>query len=424
MPVSATLLASCGVMLAAAAQLVAPPPIQFSWNTVPVFQHLASVNATFAEEFPPARLSWLASRFPVVILEHAHAMGAWAYNGPTGPGSTWGPEPFTPPGGFIEDHFAAAASQLKALNASITVLYYQQITGALPYYRGSSPIGSHPAWRLDPTTCQPPVARGSIDAAGAGDILPNYVSFAWDHSQSGVTAAFVDSFVNMTLSTHLDGTYIDTAGCYSNASQQAASDATVRAMQAAAPGKIVGFHTSATPFAGASAYMDYTFAVPVGPARAGRSSGAKKDTSGKAAVAWLDANAAAGAVSFAHIGDVAGGADQVYALAVFLAGAYNQSYFAFSSAEKAAPAWEQCSPGAPTWPAFPTWCTGQGYTPDYDRPLGEPLGPRTRTGGARDEVTRAFRSGTRVTVELSGAACSIAWSDGATTTCTSPTSSL
>ena len=55
--------------------------------------------------------------------------------------------------------------------------------------------------------------------------------------------------------------------------------------------------------------------------------------------------------------------------------------------------------------------------PEYDRPLGEPTGPATRTGGAKDEVKRSFSTGTRVTVELSGSSCRIEWSDGAVTTC-------
>jgi len=392
----------------------APPRPLFSWASVPTFQHLASVNATSTAPFPPARLAWLAATFPVVVLEHAHAMGAWAYEPPAGPGSTWGPAPFLPPrSGYIEDNFAAAAAAIKALNSSVTVLYYQQITGALPYYRASAAVTTA-GFALD-ANCQPVGAGAGAGAGALGDILPNYATYAWDHTAAGVTANFVAAFVNMTRSfPALDGTFVDTASCYNAPAQQDASDATVRAMQAAVPDKIVGFHTESAPFSGASAYMDYTFAVPAKKLRAGKPG---KDSSGKAAVAWLDANAAAGAVSFAHIGDVAGGADQVYALAVFLAGAYDQAFFAFSSAEKAAPAWVQCDPAAPTWPAYPTWCTGQGYAADFDRPLGAPLGPRTATGGARDEVTRSFASGTRVTVELSGAACEIAWADGAKTAC-------
>ena len=392
-----------------------PSPPAFSWATVPLFQHLASVNATRAAPFPPARLAWLAASFPVVVLEHAHAMGAWAYEPPAGAGSVWGPAPFEPPGGVIEDAFLYTAAALKALNKSLTVLYYQQVTGALPYYRASQPLNSHANWALD-ASCQPTVARAEASSSSFGDILPNYATYAWDHTQAGVTANFVASFVNMTgPGSPLDGVYLDTAACYNAGSQAAASIATVAAMQAAVPSKIVGFHTTSA-LSGAngfSAAMDYTFAVP-----GGKKGAPGKDTSGKAAVAWLDANYAARVISLAHIGDVAGGADQVYSLAVFLAGANNMSYFAFSSAEKTAPAWEQCWDGnSPTWPIFPTWCSGQGYSADFARPLGAPTGPATPTGNGKDEVKRSFASGTHVTVELSGSACSISWADGATTTC-------
>ena len=410
-------LASC----VAAAASAWPSPPAFSWATVPVFQHLASVNATAAEPFPPARLAWLAATYPVVVLEHAHAMGAWAYEPPSGAGSVWGPAPFVPPrSGFIEDAFLYTAAALKARNVSLTVLYYQQITGALPYYRASQALNANPSWKLD-GNCSPTAADGGELAAAPaplGDILPNYATYAWDHTRAGVTANFVANFVNMTAgASPLDGTFIDTAGCYSGAGQAAASIATVAAMQAAVPGKIVGFHTESS-LAGAngfSAAMDYTFAVPGKKAR-GAAPG--KDTSGKAAVAWLDANFAAGVTSFAHIGDVAGSADMVYSLAVFLAGANNNSYFAFSSAEKTAPAWQQCwDGGSPTAPVFPTWCSGQGWSPDFARPLGEPHGAAAPTGGGKDEVTRTFASGTAVTVELSGSACMIAWADGAQTVC-------
>ena len=414
LPARLLALASCAACVPAW-----PSPPSFSWATVPVFQHLASVNASASAPFPPARLAWLAATYPVVVLEHAHAMGAWAYEPPAGPGSVWGPAPFTPRGGFIEDAFLYTAAALKAArNASLTVLYYQQITGALPYYRASQALNANPTWKLD-ANCAPTAGAGR-GGSFVGDILPNYATYAWDHTRQGVTANFVSNFVNMTAgNSPLDGTFIDTAACYSGAGQATASIATVAAMQAAVPGKIVGFHTESS-LAGAngfSAAMDYTFAVPAKKAAA-VAAAPGKDTSGKAAVAWLNANFAAGVTSFAHIGDVAGGADMMYSLAVFLAGANNNSYFAFSSAEKTAPAWEQCwDGGSPTAPVFPTWCSGQGWSPDFARPLGEPRGAAAPTGAGKDEVTRAFASGTTVTVELSGNTCTIAWADGAQTVC-------
>jgi hypothetical protein len=61
------------LLLAAAAAVVchgAPPKPRFSWDTVPLFQHLASVNASFGQEFPPARLAWLAASAKAARGEH------------------------------------------------------------------------------------------------------------------------------------------------------------------------------------------------------------------------------------------------------------------------------------------------------------------------------------------------------------------
>ena len=158
-----------------------------------------------------------------------------------------------------------------------------------------------------------------------------------------------------------------------------------------------------------------------------------KNQTGARAVEWMAANGAAGVLSLAHIGDVAYGSNYNYSLAVFLAGANNHSYFAFSSTYKKTPdfdqRWTDCSdtyspknhtpvPGTPPgWPRFPTWCARQGYSPDYDRPLGAPTGPAAPTGKGKMQVMRKFASGTTVRVDLLGASCIIRWADGAYTVC-------
>ena len=308
-PLKMTPLRGLSLFYVANLVIAARPKPLFSWATVPLFQHLASVNATFSQAFPPARLQWLAKSYPLVVLEHAQGQGHWAYTTPSGPGSVWGPAPFAPPSGYIEDHFAHAAEQLKELNSSVVVLYYQQITGALPYYRASGPVMTTGPLGSD---CKPNMTSwlSSPNTGGArplGDILPNYVTYDWDHTQPGVQAAFVSSFLNVTATTKLDGTFIDTSQCYGDDSQTNASIATVVAMQQAAPDKIVGFHTDSdmSGASGWSASMDYTFAQPSVKSTRGKS----KDTSGKAAVAWLAANYLAGALSLAHIGDVDQGSD-------------------------------------------------------------------------------------------------------------------
>ena len=307
--------------LAVAGEASSRPKPQFSWATVPVFQHLASVNATFSAPFPAARLAWLASSYPLVVLEHAQGQGAWAYTPPNGTGSTWGPAPFIPPSGAIEDHFVAAAAALKARTSSVVVLYYQQITGALPYYRASQVANAHPEMTLD-GNCSPrgaAAAAGGAAAAPLGDILPNYVTWAWDHTKDGVTQNFVAAFQNLTSHSALDGTFIDTASCYNSAGQAAASLATVQAMQAAVPDRLVGFHTDSglSGANGFSAAMDYTFAVPSSK----KPKPGKKDLSCAAGISWLAANGGAGVMSLAHIGDVDQGPDYTYSLACFLAGA-------------------------------------------------------------------------------------------------------
>jgi hypothetical protein len=357
----------------------APAKPNFSWATVPLYQHLATVNSTLSSEYPAARAAWLAARFPIVVIEHAQGQGPYIYTPPNGPNSTWGPDPYIPPTGYFEEHAMAAARALKALNSSTVVLYYQQITGALPFYRASGAIAAHPNWRLD-DSCHPPTLGELHAPPQYSDMLPNYVTWAYDHLQEGVTENFVANFLNLTAHSQLDGTFIDTAFCYNAPGQAAASLATVVAMQAAAPDKWVGFHTESflAGSNGFSAAMIYTLAAPgkksSGSGRVGGRALQKpsKDLSGAAAVAWMQNNTEAGVLSLCHIGALDQDADYTYALAVFLAGASNLTYFAFSDNYKgtSTPAWEDCwDGGSPTAPVYPTWCSGQGWSADFDRPL-------------------------------------------------------
>lgn len=195
----------------------------------------------------------------------------------------------------------------------------------------------------------------------------------------------------------------------------------VQAVQAADPSRIAGFHAGTdSGITGIALQYDYTLAVP---AKKKTQGGPGKDTSGRAAFDWMTANTKQGVISVCHIGDIAGSANLNYSMAVFLSAASELTWFAFSSAEKAAddPAWEACSAGAgSTWPSFPTWCSGMGYTPEYDQPLGAPDGPAVKTQGKKtvDEVTRSFGGGkVKVVVDLQGDTCEISWSDGSFTTC-------
>ena len=368
--------AGAGAAPTAAAAASRPRPL-FSWDRVPTVMHLANVNATLAAPFAPEKLAWLAASFPLVVLEHAHGQG-YAYTPPAGAGSLYGPEPYDPArygSALMELHMRATAAAIKARNASTVVLMYNQATGALPFYASSRPLAqaAHPEWRLPASSCGKLGAAASGAAAPLGaDMLPNYAAYVWDHTKAGVTQAFVDGLLNATGDgSAIDGVYYDTATCYDAPGQAAATLATLQALQAAAPDKIVGFHTGCDLFGaslGTGAAMDYTFAQPNASA-----SGKKKGgLSGADAVAWLAGNAAAGVLSLAHMGATLFDANQNYSLAVFLAGANELSYYAFSSNYKdpATPSWLDCSPqGAPTWPVFPTCVRGVAQTPPRLRPL-------------------------------------------------------
>jgi hypothetical protein len=384
---------------AAAAGIRAP---LFNFDTVPVYQHLASVNSTL---FPPARAAWLALYHPLIVIEHVQNAG-FLYTPPAG-AKKWGPEPFTPPltANYFEDNAASAAAQIHALNESVIVLYYENVNAALPWYRLTAPLatGLHPEWR----------GCGKLK----DDAMVPYASFEFDHTQKGVLEWFVESFVNTTTRfPSLDGVYIDQDACTTSSPEQwSAVRATLIAMQAARPDLIVGFDTTNGVLAGNNGFraaMDYSFTRPT-------VTGQPPPTlnSGAEAVAWLQLNGEAGVISLAH-----DGAELYnYSLSVFLAGVHNTtpSYYAYSSMRKGVqPMWLDCwDGGSSTAPVFPTWCAGMGASDDYSRPLGRPLGPAIATGKPRGEVVRNFLSGTNVTVELNGSACEIDWSDGHRTIC-------
>ena len=278
-------------------------------------------------------------------------------------------------------------------------------------------LGTHGGMALRAAAC--PVSKPDSDG-----MLPHYRSYSWNQSLDKVRDHFVKHYANVTSApgSKLDGTFLDTNGCSREPGQREGLLRTARAMQVAAPGTIVGLHASDSVrdrFTGVAAAMQYTLARPGG---------------GAAAVAWMAANAANGVISLCHMGATLYSAEFNYSLATFLAGANDRAYFAFSDTyKKAEPLFEQrwtdCSPNFTSplvnssvqrypWPAFPTWCAGQGYSPDFHKELGAPTSAAAEpTGRADGEVARSFASGSKVTIALNGTTCVIEWADGSHTVC-------
>ena len=94
----------------------------FSWDTVPVFQHLASPNATASAPFSPARTAWLAT-FPLVVIEHAQGQGYMYTPNPGAASGEYGPVPYDPAefgAKYLED---AAEDAAKAIRSYDVLLY-------------------------------------------------------------------------------------------------------------------------------------------------------------------------------------------------------------------------------------------------------------------------------------------------------------
>ena len=105
-------------------------------GTVPVFQHLASLNATAAAPFPPERTAWLVT-LPLIVIDHAQGQGYMYGPKPTpGLGGEYGPALYNPAAfgaQYFEDAAEGAARAIHAANDG-TVVHYQNGDGALPFY--------------------------------------------------------------------------------------------------------------------------------------------------------------------------------------------------------------------------------------------------------------------------------------------------
>ena len=215
---------------AVAATAAALPP--FSWSRVALYNEICSVNGTAAAELSPALLAYLASgAFSLVVFEHAQGQGAYIYNG-SGP---FGPAPYAPPAGlFFEDHAALAASQLKAVNPAVAVLYYQNSDQTLPYYRAAQEAAAYDV-----------IAGCEED----GDhMCPDVRTRCWNQSSARTRAHWLASFAaTLAAAPALDGVYVDTGGRDRDPAQHAGALETLAALQAAFPSKLVGFHVDPLP---------------------------------------------------------------------------------------------------------------------------------------------------------------------------------
>jgi hypothetical protein len=337
-----------------------PPPStvplpEFSWDTVPVFAHLANTSGYNSDQ-----VGTLA-KFSVVTLE-----------------KYLGPFPLTH-GKGEEDNMYGVAKAVKAISPKTKVLMYQNSQFAYPWYSLYGVANNNGWWVRNATTnrtIKHDVINMNCTIPGrCKEISVGY----WDFRYQGLCDAWLAACTNP----HIDGCFIDGAESDRPPFAKGANTSVFDAMRAATFTAIAAkslvvindkkYFDPAPPYPAAQGEFIETF------------SGSKVGD-----LKWvqiLNKTVRAGHIVQAHTSiichnesDPAGIAD----LAAFLIGAQKYCYFGCSN-------WED----VPTWPSV------------YDKPLGAPLGPAVL--GTDGTWRRSFAKGTKVAINFGKKTASIAW---------------
>lgn len=393
-----------------AAATLPPVPPSFSWDTLPVFMHSGNSSGPLSN----ATAAFMG-RFPLVTMA--------GFNGGHNGGNE---KSFTPFAAAVKAQASARSDSAADGNASVRVLFYQNTLINFPQTR----LGNLQNSTL-PEALLLHDKRGRLvymGGCGAHHAAPNHTLY--DHRQPAMRAAWTQNIVDVAKDPAnkglMDGVFCDRSGsigavtakdlhCYDLAPGfvkgwdrghwQAIAD-TQAALSALLPTAIViGNHAEPTasmrlPLPGntsaswnAKMYEHFTPTktndqyIPNGNQLAAFKHDGRSE---------LIAEVHVDSCQVARAGN--GGGNQMYkaSLAAFLIGASRYDYYA-------------CTTG---WGFTDGW---QHWSPDYDRPLGEPLGPANKTAtGWR----RQFSSGTEVWLETRdeaankwGSSC-IRWADG------------
>ena len=336
---------------------------RFAWDTLPVYVHMCNRTGTTAAPFSDDALAFLA-RFPMVTVEKGQGEDA------------------NETGTFAEDRILAAARAVKAAApASHTLFYYNSVLNWEMYAMGAA-FDARPAWWLRDAAGAPVREPGDHDFP-----QPSEGMLIFDFAQPDVRAWWASACLNLTATGAVDGCFSDRAGQEgfpgveldpdAAAAYAAGHDAVHQELQAALPGGVLV--ANGKDIDGVRGRMLEDFAA------------------NEESIEELRACAATGRVCQAHAGykgaeNATGCADITDALAAFLIGAGERSYWGCST--------DTGSDGAWYYDAWHRW------NPEYDLPLGAPTANSTKRG---DLWTRAFASGTAVTFNVTSNKGAIAW---------------
>jgi hypothetical protein len=337
-----------------------------SWDTLPLFFHSSNESGLWNA----AAVARIAT-FPLVTLEKSQG---WNNASDTRP---------------EEARARDAAAQIKAANASVTVLYYLNSLINWPFPALASWLEAHPQFELRNASGQPAVMTlgGQATALHLFDQGAAEMRAQW----SGDVLAQVDSG-------DFDGCFADRSHNLTNWGPEARlSPAQATAWQA-------GHHALLDNVTVALAARNATLLQNNRLAAGVQAAMIEDFGASEACITALQAADALGILVEAHAGDLPGGTDAHCAggvtnsLAAFLIGAGRRAYYGCS------PSWTT----DPRWPAVPdAWLDPR---PEYSRPLGLPTGPGVRSGSG--VWARNFSAGVTVTFDVAHGTGRIVWSDG------------
>ena len=365
------------VLMGSTAAVAGVPQPPFSWHTVPVFAETSNVSGVFDDE-----AMGVLRRFPLFVAEKAYDF---------------------PAAGFAEDKLAALAKAFKSGgggNSPFLVFYYNANLDLTDYRLHATFAARAPSWWLRNSSNVPFIAPIDAGAGTAGAPFP-YNGHGggvpvYDHTVPAARAAWVQECFDMRAA-GFDGCMVDrwTRTPFKGGKAQyealgyteAQVDAWVAAMALSTGALLNRTRDEGTYLVGEGPGVDAS-SYP------GYGGGALKK--GGAALQQQLALAAGGQGLLAsYKPGTWGGAAFETQLACFLVGAAPGHFF-----------------GAGSWTVGHTSREGVTWHPEYDLPLGEPLGNATVAAlppGPGHIYTRRFAYGTNVSYDSSTAEGHIQW---------------
>lgn len=159
----------------------------FNWNTVPVFAETSNVSGIFDEQ----ALTTLA-KFNLFVGEKAYDY---------------------PASGYAEDKLFSLAQELRRRSPKMALIFYYNTNLDLPdYYLHSLMTKHQPTWWLQDDQGNP-VWTHQDSGAGARPPFPYNETRVFDHTVADVRHSWVEECLNMTSRTMTDGKNIFT-GCF------------------------------------------------------------------------------------------------------------------------------------------------------------------------------------------------------------------